>query len=137
MRALRIVFCVYQYRGHRQEAGDRRQKAGTYDDIRVPVADFGVVVFLCVGEGRVAGLACAGQYTVYTSIGHAYLCSDLVKLVDGQRLKRSCLVSYRAPPILLAAWHIPTKETFPQPLCNRIKIGDYSLGMYVCMYVCM
>lgn len=58
MRDLRIAFCCgielvsyypLEWVGYIHE----RQ---TYNNLRVPVADFGVVVFFYVGEGGVAGL---------------------------------------------------------------------------------
>lgn len=57
MRALRIVFCSCQYvhcdlRWYVCVWGSR----GAYDNLRIPVPDFGVVVFLYLGEGGVASL---------------------------------------------------------------------------------
>lgn len=54
MRALRIAFCEDNQLAY--ACSRLRRGQGTHDDLGIPVRDFGVVIFFCVGEGGITGL---------------------------------------------------------------------------------
>lgn len=65
---------------------------GTYDDLGIPVSDFGVLIFFSFGEGSVAGLyTCQShiQIVYITKSGHGietHLRSNLAQLLEGYGL---------------------------------------------------
>lgn len=81
---------------------------GTYDDLGIPVSDFGVLIFFSFGEGSVAGLyTCQShiQIVYITKSGHGietHLRSNLAQLLEGYGLGIAMAMLANCQPLSMA-----------------------------------